>query len=882
MKRFSSQPCVAALTVMLGLSSSTATSAIEPPASQQSSASDLTFERDVRPILKAMCFHCHGKEEEDRQGEFDARLVRLMKSGGDSGSAISPGNAADSLLWQRVNADEMPEGKKKLTSEQKQTLHDWINQGALTARPEPDDVNDARFTLEELRHWAFQPIGTPSIPRVSDYVVRTPIDAFIAKVLAENHLPFSPQADRSTLIRRITFNLTGLPPTPNEIHRFVTNPNPDAYERLVDRLLASPQYGVRWARHWLDVAGYAETQSDQNNVKRPHAWRYRDYVIRAFNDNLPINQFYQEQLAGDEMITDPLHPDDARQQALLTASGFLRMAPDATQTSNSLANRNLAATDAVKVISSTMLGLTVGCAQCHDHKYDPIGVDDYYRFRAIFDPLFPLEQWQLPSTRLVDFTPAKEQADADRIEREAQARESDLNARRTNLGEQILARKLADVPEPDRQATRVAVNTEAAQRTKEHRRLLDLYPMVKPVSRIVGILIEYDMPSYRKFEKEQQQIAALRATKPPKRLVMASQERPDVVPQSVVFFRGNPEAPREEVRPNELAVLVDEKRPSRLPINDPSLSTTGRRSAYAKQLTDGSHPLAARVFVNRVWLHHFGRGLVDTPSDFGLSGIRPSHPELLDWIADDFQRHGWDLKRLHRLILLSTTFQQQSTRTRKQDSIDPDNRLLARANLRRLASEEIRDAILSVSHNLTKRLGGPSVPVTEDTEGKVVIGRKSLRDGIAVGVDNGHVTASRRSLFIELQRNLPLNMLATFDQPVMSPNCSQRTSTTVASQSLWFLNDSAIVQFSTDLAKQIMQDQQMTFDQQLDAIFLRLFAVRPTSSERDSLLSFTDRLEQLFQQTSDTESSQGRSARVRAVATLCQTLMASNRFLYID
>ncbi|MCP4191307.1 MAG: DUF1549 domain-containing protein [Planctomycetaceae bacterium] len=881
MNRFASQPFIVALTVILGSYWVARVSAVEAPIPQRESEPKYIFERDVRPILKAMCFHCHGEEEELRGG-FDSRLVRLMKSGGESGTAITPGDASASLLWQRVDADEMPEGKKKLSSAEKLIIRDWIDQGALTARPEPDDVNEARFTLEERNHWAFQPIASPPVPQVSGYRVRTPIDAFIAAKLSQHDLPFSPQADRSTLIRRITFDLTGLPPTPDEVKRFLSDPHPDAYERLVDRLLASPQYGVRWARHWLDVAGYAESQSDQGNAKRPHAWRYRDYVIQAFNQNRPIDQFYREQLAGDEMITGPLRADNDEQRELLTATGFLRMAPDATQTRNNLANRNLAAADAVKVISSSMLGLTVGCAQCHDHKYDPIGIDDYYRFRAIFDPLFPLNQWQVPDARLVDFSPAEEQAEADRIEKEAQAMESDLNTRRTQLGEEILARKLADVPEQDRQATSAAVKTESAERTKEQQRLLDLYPMVKPVSSIVGILIEYDMPSYRKFEKEQQQIAAFRATKPPKRMVMAARERAGIVPKSTVFFRGNPEAPRQEVPPKELSVLLNAKRPSELPINDTSYPTTGRRFAYANQLTQGQHPLAARVFVNRVWLHHFGRGLVNTPSDFGLSGDPPSHAALLDWIADDFQRNGWDLKRLHRLILLSTTFQQQATRTPAQDSMDPENRLLARANLRRLAAEEIRDAILSVSHNLTKRLGGPSIPVTEDPEGKVVIGKKTLRDGIAVGVESHPVTAQRRSIYIELQRNLPLNMLATFDQPIMSPNCSQRKSTTVATQSLWFLNDAAILNFSTDLAKQITQANRRTFDQQLDEIFLRLFAVPPSPSERQSLLQFKNQLEQLFLQSNKQTESHVKTAEVQAIAALCQTLMASNRFLYVD
>ena len=462
----------------------------------------LAYETDVRPIFKQQCFHCHG-EEDVLPGGLDVRLVRLLKVGGDSGAAIVPGDADTSLLWQRIAADEMPNGPKKLTDSQKLTIRRWIDEGARTARPEPTDVADARFSYEELSHWAYQPVYRPVIPRPHGYDPRTGIDGFVGARLADHGLSFSSVADRRTLIRRVTFDLLGLPPTLADIERFVADEAPDAYEQLVDRLLNSPHFGVRWARHWLDVAGYAETNGGPGgDSPREYAWRYRDYVIDAFNNNKSIDQFYLEQLAGDELIDGPLDIQNPRHLEWLTATGFLRMAPDPTQENNSIADRNMAVADAMQIISSAMLGLTVGCAQCHDHKYDPIAIDDYYRFRAVFDPAFPLESWQVPNERLVDLTTEESKTEADRIEAECVQMEQALSERRNAHAARIYEQKLADVPVADQTATRSAIETAEGERTEEQKELLDQYPMVKTVSFIAGFLVEYDNATYREFEKE--------------------------------------------------------------------------------------------------------------------------------------------------------------------------------------------------------------------------------------------------------------------------------------------------------------------------------------------------------------------------------------------
>ena len=816
----------------------------------------LVFETDVRPILKASCFHCHG-EDEVKKGELDVRLVRLMVEGGKSGAALAPGDLGGSLLWQKISADEMPKGEKKLSVESKALIREWIAQGAKTARPEPEKVEDARFTLEELGHWAFQPVGTHPPPETE----ANPIDAFVGERLEEAGLGFAQPADRRTLIRRLTFDLTGLPPTPAEAGAFVNDTSPEAYARVVDRLLASPQFGVRWARHWLDTAGFAESDGIALDArKREHAWRYRDYVIDAFNRNQPIDQFIIEQLAGDELVEGERDINNPRHLELLAATGFLRMAPDATQKSNTLSDRNAVVAAAMQVVSTSLLGVTVGCAQCHDHKYDPIGIDDYYSFRAIFDPAFPLQNWQQPGSRLIDMTTAEVNAERDRIEAEAKKVTDEIEARRRAHCAEIQKKKLADVPEGDREATRAAVLAKPNERDEKQKALLDLYPMVKPVDFIIGLLVEYDGAAFRKFEEEKKQAAAIRAKKPPLRLVMATTEPAGQLPVSRVFFRGNPESPREAVAPAELMVLRRHRPEVTLPSNTPDRKTTGRRLAYARQLTDGTHPLTARVFVNRVWMHHFGRGLVATPGDFGIAGEKPSHPELLDWLASDFVEHGWDQKRLHRMILLSNTYRQSSQRRPELDGLDPENSLLGRANLRRLEAEAIRDAVLLVTGKLNATLGGPPSPVTENSEGKAVIG--------------GDV--NRRSAFVEVQRRLPLNMLATFDQPEMTPNCDRRRNTTVATQALWFLNDQEIIAHSEALASSLIAESG-EIPARLTQLFLRLFAHNPTAAELQTCETFlAEQREQFAKQDPKAD------AAHRALASLCQVLLASNRFLYID
>ncbi len=862
----------------------------------------ITFEKHVRPVLKAHCFQCHG-EDTELAGGLDVRLARLITAGGESGAAVLAGDLEKSLLWNRIAADEMPPKAKKLSAAEKQSIANWIQQGAKTARAEPLRPEEARFTEEELSHWAFQPLR-PEIPPAtscsSDSSDGLAIDAFIASKFVQHGLAFSSAADRRTLIRRLTLDLHGLPPTRDEVECFVQETEPDAYERLVDRLLASPQYGVRWGRHWLDVAGYAE--SDGNIGKdqaRPYAWYYRDYVINALNEDRPYDRFLTEQLAGDELIEGTPDRNNPSHAELLAATGLLRMSPDITQTDDSLIDRNQAVADVLNVVSTTVLGLTVGCAQCHDHRYDPITIEDYYRFRAVFDPAFPIHQWKKPNQRLIDMTDDATRERSAEIEARAVAVQEDINGRRRAHCQTIQDREIALAPEAVRELLRTAANEKPSAQTEEQKKLLDQYPKVRSIAWIVGQLVEYDMPAHRAFEAEDKKVAEIRKTKPLNRMIMAIEESRNAVPASRVFFRGSPESPTKEVSPGELTVLVS-ARPDAAVVQqaDGTSRTTGRRLAYARQLTDGTHPLVARVAVNRIWMHYFGRGIVATPGDFGLSGEAPSHPELLDWLASDFVRHGWSMKRLHRQIVMSRTYQQTAARSANTDSdIDPDNRYLSRMNLRRLQAEAIRDSILVVSGQLNPALGGPSVPVAEDGEGKAVVGTRLLRDGLFAGIEDAGEQAFRRSVYLSSSRALPLNMLQTFDLPAMTPNCQRRDTSTAASQSLWFLNDASLVASSQKMAELLSSLEEVLpqnrspdnsaqlWPKRIQAAFSRAFGVSPTAEELADCVEFLTKQADIFRRDASaawqTElAKRPEAADVRALASLCQMLLSSNRFLY--
>src|SRR6266404_1187922 len=466
-----------------------------------------TFEKDIRPILKAHCFDCHG-EGEKLNGGLDLRLRRLILKGGEDGPVVVLGKPDRSLLFKLVHSGEMPKRDKKLTHAQVALIKEWIATGAKTARPEPATlVRGSSITEEERAFWSFQPIRQPPIPKTKPKDrARTPVDAFLLAALAKQKLGFSPDAEKVTLLRRACLDLTGLPPTPAEVDAFLADAAPNAYEKLIDRLLESPHYGERWGRHWLDVAGYADSDGYSDaDPPRGYAYKYRDYVIRSFNADKPFDRFITEQLAGDELARatrdDPkgaLADPDLRE--LLIATGFLRMGVDGTATpavADPGAVRNQVVADTIKIVSTSLLGLTVGCAQCHDHRYDPIPQADYYRLRAVFEPALDPDHMRRPAQRRVSlYTPA-ERKRADTIEAEAAKMRAEYDASQAKLVKDAFDKELTKFPADQCTQLRAAFETPDAKRTSEQKKLVANNPKlnVNP-----GVLYQYDPASADKLK----------------------------------------------------------------------------------------------------------------------------------------------------------------------------------------------------------------------------------------------------------------------------------------------------------------------------------------------------------------------------------------------
>ncbi len=486
--------------------------------------------------MKAHCFLCHG-EEQEKGGELDLRLVRLMRKGGESGPVIHEKEPAESLLLERILSDEMPPGPKKLSIVEKDLIRQWLQSGRKHCDRNPRIRNSSihRRGIEPLVFSAHSPARNDFIDRRSGVGERRwprilfgsqNIDHWIVRKATENGFSAAPRANKQTLLRRLSFNLTGLPPTREELRAFLEDESEDAYSKVVERLLASPQYGVRWGRYWLDIAGYAESDGQILGDKaRPHAWRYRDYVVDALNRDIPYSQFVREQIAGDQMIEGDIDPNNDEHARLLAATGFLQMAPDLSETENTVLNRNQAVSDTIQTVTSAVLGLTVACAQCHDHRYDPISIDDYYKLRAVFDPAMPLHQWKPPSQRLIDLTNDATKAERAKIEADAVALQDDINARRRAHCQTIQDREINAAPEEVRESLRKAIQTPVKDQTADQKALLESYPKVRTIDWIVGQLVEYDGPAHRGFQEEEKKVQEIRDSKPLARMIMSVQDK---------------------------------------------------------------------------------------------------------------------------------------------------------------------------------------------------------------------------------------------------------------------------------------------------------------------------------------------------------------------
>jgi mono/diheme cytochrome c family protein len=744
-------------------------------------------ERDVQAILSAKCWVCHGRRE--KKAGLDLRTAASIQKGGKSGAAIVPGNADESLLVKRIAKQEMPPPKlqeqfsvRGLTDDEFEKVKRWIADGARPGAEqaaEVDPATDPAIKPKDLEFWAFQ---APRRPPASS------IDALIRTT--------GPAASPAALLRRAYFDLTGLPPTPEEIAAY-----DGRYEALVDRLLNSPRHAERSARQWLDAVGYADSEGGNNSdATRQAAWRYRDYVIRAFQANKPYDRFLTEQLAGDELFDHRATSADLtpEQLDLIAATGFWRMAPDGTNSTeqNFIPERVDVIAGQIEILGSAVMGLSIGCARCHDHKYDPLPTRDYYRLVAVLTPAFDPYTW-LPG----EFPCGGVGASCDE-----------------NNTRYFIAKAT-----PEYRAA-VAHNDPIDARIKA------LEQEIK------------DKPKSKAALEEQ--IRKERAARKPLPLYRALFDLGPEPPPTRILMRGDVASPGALVSPGPPSIVSAGLKPYR---PEPLPHSSGRRLALARSLTDPNHPLTARVMVNRIWQHHFGTGLVSTPGNFGRMGAAPENQELLDWLATEFVRAGWDIKAMHRLIMTSNYYRQRRTQ--------------------RIDAEAIRDTILQIAGRLdTTQFGEP---------GKI----RQMPDGEVI------TDSRRRSLYIAQKRTQPVSLLETFDLPFMNPNCVKRGQSVVSSQALHLMNSDLARENARYMAGRIADAVGDDPRAQIERAYLLALARKPTADEWRAAQSAMEQMAPQWQKSLEADRPAepvATRARWLALATVCHTLMNSAEFLYID
>jgi hypothetical protein len=700
------------------------------------------------------------------------------------------------------------------------------------------------------------------------------VDAFILARLERAGLHPAPPADRTTLLRRVTFDLTGLPPAPAEIDAFLADSRPDAFAHVVDRLLASPHYGERWAQHWLDVVRYAESNGYEADGERPHAWRYRDYVIRAFNDDLPWDRFITEQLAGD-LLARGKEPRECAD--LLIASGFNRCGPVHLVGGNTDAavNRQEVLTEMTNAVGSAFLGLTMGCARCHDHKFDPLSIRDYYRLQAFFAAAQPKE---------VDLATPDERAAHDQLVNDLNARLSPLRKQVSDLEAPYRDRLTAAKKAALEPKYREALALELKDRTPQQVELVNQAQTLLKLTwdEIVAALSPADRERRAALRS---QIHALEAQLPPQEAHAWTIAEVKPAPPTFVLKRGDTKKKDGQVEPAFPRILTTSARSASE--GPDQTSSPLDRLALAHWLTQPDHPLTARVLVNRVWQHHFGRGLVSTPNDFGVRGQPPSHPELLDWLSGELVAHSWSMKHLHRLLLLSNSYQQSSRVP--SSAADPDNRLLGRMNRQRLESETLRDAMLAVTGSLTSTLGGPMVRVPLEPEVYELIFTEGEPDGLwqATLDPRAH---RRRSIYLFAKRNVRLPLLEAFDQPDTLTSCPVRPVSTFSPQALILLNGPFIQEQSKAFAARLLREAGPEPAQQVALAYRLALGRLPSDTEQQMAGTFLasqtellrDRLRSRLAVRLPAEvPAEIDPAAAAALTDFCQALLNRNEFVYV-
>ncbi len=893
------------------------------PLTASASAEMAFFEKHIRPLLAERCYECHSEEAGKSKGGLLLDTREGWRVGGDSGAAIKPGAPDDSLLIEAVryhNQDMQMPPKGALKKSEIALLEQWVAMGAPDPRAGAAKSVEVKPASSAVKHWAFQPMAEvePQI-RNSKFEIRNPIDAFLNEAMAAKNIEPAPTAGRGELLRRVTYDLTGLPPTPEEMRAFLDDPRPDAYERVIERLLASPRYGERWGRHWLDVARYADSNGLDENVAFGSAWRYRDYVVRAFNNDKPFDQFLTEQIAGDLMVS----PDLATRLERVTATAFLNLGakvlaePDKEKLVMDIVDEQ------IDTVGKTFLGMTLGCVRCHDHKFDPLPQTDYYALAAIFKSTRSLSK---DRTGAISYWTEAPLAGLDAFA-EAHAAERALTEAKKKLSTAEAAAKKAIEEQARAQALEYL---EAALELPSSATLTQAAAIAQPRGLHGAILLNCRVYLHTKMDDaffdvwraaaESKEAALMRAHFAPlfeAAQAAAAKDEPAAVTEArqrlqaragflalppvadplypaetlAEIHRLRDEADRVEKSlpdlPAVMAVADAETilkdlqlhiRGNHLALGDPVprgvpgvMQVAMRKPApafpqeqsgrleLAQWLTDPEHPLTARVLVNRIWTWHFGRGLVATPDNFGVLGAAPSHPELLDWLARRFIREGWSVKAMHRWILTSAAYRRAAAATGPPG--DLENTLLSRFPVRRLEAEEIRDTVLAVAGLLDLTEGGKTVPLRN----RQFVFNHTSKD--ATGYDS-----PRRALYLPVIRNHLYELFQQFDYPDPSMPTGLRNSSVVAPQALLMLNSELLSRAAEALAARFD-----TEDASLAALYETLYNRPPQPRDLDRCRDFVRTYDAALMSRIEDATERQRQTR----AALFHTLLMANELIYL-